>query len=105
MNWPRPEKSLVEGGSTVRYLWVFIDGQCRLTQDLICEKHPDLPLSSLNTLDLVQCGLKTVDLSPVEAFDNLARQVVLYPIFFILPSFPHDTVYPPPPPFKDCVRR
>lgn len=44
----------------------------RLSQDLINEKYPDVKFCLLRTLDFLHCNLKTVDLSPVDAFDNLA---------------------------------
>lgn len=49
----------------------------RLSQDLINEKYPDVKFCLLRTLDFLHCNLKTVDLSPVDAFDNLARFVYI----------------------------
>ena len=49
---------------------------CRLTQDVIFEQFPNEEFSALRTLDFPQCGLKIVDLSPVTAFDNLARYFI-----------------------------
>ena len=56
----------------------------RLTQDMVSEKYPDVHFSSLRTLDLLQCGLKSVDLTPVGAFDNLARLASLHLSFLCL---------------------
>ena len=59
-----------------------------LTQDLIYERHPDLDVSSLRKLDLPNCGLKHVDLSPIDSFRNLARYLQLLlqsPTPFYLP--------------------
>ena len=50
----------------------------RLTQDVIFEQFPNEEFGALRTLDFPQCGLKIVDLSPVTAFDNLARLVFLH---------------------------
>lgn len=45
----------------------------RLTQDFVFQKHPSLPFKDMLKLDLPNCGLKHVDLSPVSAFSNLSR--------------------------------
>ena len=60
-----------------------------LTQDLIYERHPDIDVSSLRKLDLPNCGLKHVDLSPIDSFRNLARYLPL-PLDFLptlIPTF------------------
>ena len=60
-----------------------------LTQDLIYERHPDLDVSSLRKLDLPNCGLKHVDLSPIDSFRNLARylQLLLLSPILVLSTF------------------
>lgn len=37
------------------------------------QKYPSLPFKDMLKLDLPNCGLKHVDLSPVHCFSNLAR--------------------------------
>lgn len=37
------------------------------------QKYPSLPFQDMVKLDLPNCGLKQVDLSPVKAFSNLVR--------------------------------
>lgn len=44
----------------------------QLTQDFVFQKHPSLPFKDMLKLDLPNCGLKHVDLSPVSAFSNLS---------------------------------
>ena len=45
----------------------------RLTQDFIFQKYPNLQCNEVVKLDLPNCGLKHVDLTPVQSFNNLAR--------------------------------
>lgn len=47
----------------------------RLTQDVIFEQFPTKEFSKIKILDFPQSGLKIVDLSPVDVFDNLVRCV------------------------------
>ena len=49
------------------------DVVCRLTQDMIYEQSPSLDLSDARTLDLPNCGVRSVDLSPFDLLHNLAR--------------------------------
>lgn len=50
---------------------------CRLTQDFVFQKYPSLLFKDMLKLDLPNCGLKNVDLSPVNAFIHLSRYVRL----------------------------
>ena len=59
---------------------------CRLTQDVIYyEVSPSLVLSDAQTLDLPNSGVRSVDLSPVDLLQNLAR----YRYTPSPPSHPH----------------
>ena len=49
----------------------------RLTQDFVFQKCPSLPFKDMLKLDLPNCGLKHVDLSPVDSFFNLSRFVFM----------------------------
>lgn len=48
----------------------------RLTQDFVFQKYPSLLFKDMLKLDLPNCGLKHVDLSPVSSFHNLSRYVL-----------------------------
>ena len=45
----------------------------RLTQDFIFQKYPSLKFIEIVKLDLPSVGLKHVEMSPVDAFDQLVR--------------------------------